>query len=151
MRRDDQQWFLCYLGRHEALGDTLWVSSDTYPQDAKSDCRSLCGDGYYVFYPATAAVRRKLISRAGYCPEAMRVMPRLLRYSSPFAREGEPQIWRIAEDARVDSPFVIRASLTSEEAELPEAAIWNHLYLLDRLRSGWHPRHEATGHSPDAV
>ena len=151
VRTDDQQWHLCYLGRHETLGDTLWVSLCSHALDATWTCRDLSGDGYYVFYPATAAVRRNMAVRAGYCPEAMRKMPRLLRYSSPFVRDGDPQIWRIAESARVDAPFVVCESLTVDEAELPEAAIWNHEYLLDRLRSGWHPRQEASGHSPDAV
>jgi len=148
---DGRKWHMCYIGRHASLGDTVWVSSQGRVLDAALDCHDFTGDGYYVFYPATTAIRRKMVTRAGYCPEGMRMMPRLFRYGSPFVREGGPQIWRIAENAHVGTPFVIRDSLTVEEAELPEAAIWNHEFLLDRLRIGWHPRHEASGHSPEAV
>jgi hypothetical protein len=148
---DDRKWYLCYVGRHDTLGDTVWVTPDSQPREAVLSCQDLLGDGYWAFYPATAALRRKMISRAGYCPESMRAMPRLFRYGSPFVRKGEPAIWRIAESARVGVPFVIRESLTAEEAAIPQAAIWNHEFLLDKLRSRWHPRHEASGRPPDAV
>lgn len=151
VQTNGRKWHMCYIGRHASLGDTVWVSSQNRELAAALDCHAFMSDGYYVFYPATAAIRRKMITRAGYCPEGMRMMPRLFRYSSPLVREGESQIWRIAEDARVGTPFVIRDSLTVEEAELPEAAIWNHEFLLERLRTGWHPRHDASDHSPEAV
>jgi hypothetical protein len=148
---DAEKWFLCYLGRDESLGDTVWVLPRSFSADAALDCADLGGDGYYAFYPCTTAVRRQMARKVGYCPEGMRMMPRLFRYGSPFDRPGEERSWRIAEAARIGVPFVVRTSLSVEEALIPQAAIWNHAFLLDRLRSKWHPRDEACGSSPPAV
>lgn len=134
------KWLLCYVGRDASLGDTVWIRSAALSPNELTNCSMFTSEGYFAFYPATAAVRGKLVTRAGFCHEGMRMVPPLRRYSlSPFAREGEPTVWRIAANAHVGTPFTVRSQLTEEEARIPEAAIWNHQFLLDRLRSGWHP------------
>lgn len=148
---DERKWLLCYLGRHESLGDTVWILSRSYERNAPVSCRDFAGDGYYAFYPVTAALRRGMVRKVEFCPEGMRVMPRMFRYGSPFDRPGEKRTWRIAEAARVGVPFEIRRSLSQQEALIPQAAIWNHEFLLERLRSGWHPRDEASDSSSSAI
>jgi hypothetical protein len=139
------KWLLCYVGRDSSLGDTVWVRSAALTPDEPIDCATFNSEGYFAFYPATAALRGALVTRAGFCAEGMRMIPPLRRYSlSLFAREGEATAWRIAANAHVGTPFTIRPQLTQEEARIPRAAIWNHQLLLDRLRSGWHPTMDAS-------
>lgn len=138
----DQKWLLCYCGRDSSLGDTVWVRSGAVPPDDALDCTLFSGEGYYAFYPVTAALRQRLVTREGFCPEGIRLLPPLRRISSPFNREGENSTWKIAADARVGTPFTLTDRLTREEARIPEAAIWNHAYLIDKLQAGWHPADE---------
>ena len=135
----DAKWLLCYLGRDPSLGDTVWVCSRTLPADQPTDCTRFHGEGYFAFYPATAAVRGRLVTRAGFCVDGMRIIPPLRRYSLSLMQGDEPTRWRIAANARVGTPFTVRERLSTEEARIPEAAIWNHAFLLARLRAGWHP------------
>lgn len=139
VKADGQKWLLCYCGCDASLGDTVWIRSGAVPPDQPIDCASFEGEGYFAFYPATAAVRTGLVTREGFCAEGMRIMPALLRISSPFTCKGEPTVWKIAADANVGTPFTLRTRLTRAEARIPQGAIWNHEFLLDRLRSGWHP------------
>lgn len=136
---DDQKWLLCYCGRDASLGDTVWVRLGGMHLNEPIECASFTGDGFYAFYPATAALRQGLVTREGYCAEGMRLLPPLRRIGSPFTRDGESTTWRIAADAKRGTPFTLRTRLTDAEARIPEGAIWNHAFLLDRLRSGWHP------------
>ena len=151
VQADFTKWFLCYLGRDELLGDTTWVVPQPYALDAPLECRIFAGEGYYAFYPATTALRRGMVRKVGFCAEGMRVLPRLFRFGSPFDREGEPRTWRIAEAAQIGVPFVIRTSLSADEALIPQASIWNHEFLLNRLRANWHPRQEASDSSSPAA
>jgi hypothetical protein len=139
---DRAKWLLCYVGRDPALGDTVWVCSGVIPADQPTDCSAFNGEGYFAFYPATAAVRSGLVTLAGFCADGMRQIPPLRRYSLTLLREDAPPRWRIAANAHVGTPFTVRTRLSTDEARIPEAAIWNHAFLLDRLRKGWHPASE---------
>ena len=136
---DDQKWLLCYCGRDASLGDTVWVRSGAMHSSEPMDCASLSGDGFYAFYPATTALRQGLVTREGFCAEGMRLLPPLRRIKCSPGLDGEPMTWRIAADANIGTPFTLRSGLTEAEARIPEGAIWNHAFLVDRLRAGWHP------------
>jgi hypothetical protein len=140
---DDQKWLLCYCGRDASLGDTVWVRSGAMHPNEPMDCATFTADGFYAFYPATAALRQRRVTREGFCAEGMRLLPPLRRIGSPFRRDGEPTTWRIATDANIGTSFTLRSRLTQSEARIPEGAIWNHAFLVERLRSGWHPSLEA--------
>lgn len=121
----------------------MWIRFGAMRPNDPFDCTTFAGEGYYAFYPATAALRQGLVAREGFCAEGMRLVPPIRRIASPFVRDGEPNTWKIATDAKIGTPFILRTRLTQAEARIPEAAIWNHAFLLDRLQSGWHPTLEA--------
>ena len=132
---DARVGLLSFVGRHSSLGDLTWVLPTLFHPPVRDVCAAFQAAGYFQFYPATTAVRRGLIQRAGYCVEAMKLMPpRLLNI---IAREGDGLVhrWTISDG----TSRVVRTELSPEERELPVAVIINHEALLDRLREGWTP------------
>ena len=139
----EMKWFMCYVGRHELLGDTVWVASAPSPSERTVDCRVFSGDGFFAFYSATAAARSDDLRKVAFCPDGMHVMPPLLRFVLPVVGTSRKR-WRVAANGKLDTPFVLRDALSLEESLIPPAVIWNHAAFVARLRSGWHPRDDST-------
>ena len=91
--------------------------------------------GYFAFYPARAAVKRRLAKVVGRLPSSG--IPQRLR--RPGAIVGcEVKTWIIEDGAREE----VKERLSEDELRLPIASIWNHEYLVESIRTGWRPEDE---------
>jgi hypothetical protein len=62
--------YVAYAGRNESLGDALWVVPTVFsaPRDDWSTVFRV--PGYFAFYGAHAALRKKLVRKVGYSTDA---------------------------------------------------------------------------------
>jgi len=112
-----------YAGKNESMGDAIWVIPVAF-EAAMRDWESVFShEGYFVFYPAHTAVRRKLVKKVGYSPHAIRMLPAARRTSATPFSEGKTTAWLITKGAtcftRSDE------ELDENERMLPIATVWN--------------------------
>lgn len=126
--------YMQYLGKHAEYGDAVAVCPREHESRAPENA-SLFVSAYVTFYPASAAVARGLARVCGAC--APQPMP--VKWRRPGAIEGLTVKTWIIEDG---SSQEVKQRLSLEERHLPIAAIWNHEFLLQRVREGWRPEME---------
>jgi hypothetical protein len=129
--------YLQYIGRHTEYGDAVIVGQRFDEPHATVTDRALSG-GYVAFYPATAAVAQGLVEVVGHLPAPD--LPQRLR--RPGVRSGRRIDTWIIENGTGETT---KSSLTTQELQLPIAAIWNHELLVQRIAEGWKPALD--GHS----
>lgn len=129
--------YVAYAGRNESLGDALWVVPKVFRRPT-DDWRMVFSElGYFAFYPAHTALRRKLVRKAGYSTDAIRMLPLRRRSPTNVLDDEKPNSWLITEGS---TRTVHRdEDLTVEERMLPIAEIWNHPQLIDAISTGWMP------------
>ena len=130
-----QLGFLGYLGRHAHFGDAVLVLPELFPDSPRDLCSRFNGAGYFQFYPATAAARHRLVTKAGFCAEAMRVLPVRWRNIINTNSDGTVRSWLVCDGVSREP----KDHLSIEERTLPIGEIINHELLLQRLREGWIP------------
>jgi len=134
LRTPDGYAYVQYLGKHPKYGDALLVGPDLHQERAPVVREAFAG-GYVTFYPLTVAVTQELVEWVGHFPPP--VVPRRLRRAGKrSARRVET--WVIEDD----NGQAVTAKLSQEDLRLPIAAIWNHEFLIQRLRERWHPSQE---------
>ena len=137
----EEFFFLQYLGKHPLYGETIRVFPDLISDDSEIDGSSLEEqDSYVTFYPLSLSARDRMVSPASLRLSNYPEIPLYLRRPGARSKNGEILSW-ILEDSNGDTP---RTQLSEEEKSLPIAGIWNHEYLLHRVRQGWHPRQEGS-------
>lgn len=129
--------YILYLGRHARMGDTVWVLPYVLREPPESLCSHVASEGYVAFYPANTTLRRKLVSRVAYCPEAVRPLPVRERLPSIVDRDGVVRTWLIVS---AEGTYATQ-QLSSLENELPIGGIWSHGLLVHRIDTGWRPEH----------
>jgi hypothetical protein len=126
--------YIQFIGVHDEYGDAIVVEPRLYAK-AVADITSLFRDGYVSFYPARLAAK-KLMARVIGNSSPPRMPERLRR---PGARHGRRvETWVIEEGSEEQET----THLTSQELNLPIAAIWNHEFLIERIAEGWRPTQE---------
>ena len=128
--------YLQYLGKHAEYGDAVAVCPREYASRVPENA-SLFVSAYVTFYPAHAAVARGLARVHG--TSAPQRMP--ARWRRAGARVGLTVKTWIIEDGSSEE---VKHQLSPEERHLPIAAIWNHEFLLQRVREGWRPEMEGS-------
>jgi hypothetical protein len=130
--------YIAYAGRHDSLGDAVWVVPRVYATPTRA-WESVFGDkGYFAFYPAHAAVRHKLVKKVDYSTHAIRLLPSQRRSITSKDENGKAASWLITE-GNVRTPRRDE-DLSEDERMLPIASIWNHEYLLDAIAEEWMPQ-----------
>jgi hypothetical protein len=129
--------YFSYAGKHASLGDAIWVVPRVFPQPTDDWSSAFGGEGYFAFYPATSAVRRKLVRKVGFAPAALRLLPTKRRNVVNVDAHGAVTSWLIT-DGTVRVPRR-DSELSSEERNLPIANIWNHKFLVESIGRGWTP------------
>ena len=129
--------YVSYAGRHQELGDGIWVVPRVFAKPT-DDWRAVFGGvGYFIFYPAHAALGWKLVRKAGYSIDAIRPLPAKRRMAADLDEREQVTTWLIVEgNTRVARPA---NELDDEERQLPLAEIWNHAALIDAVTSGRTP------------
>ena len=111
--------YVSYAGKNEALGDAVWVVPKVLPGPTTDWTVVFDGDGYFAFYPATTAVRRKLVRKVGHAIEAMHLVPTRRRGVANVDAAGNVTSWVITEGTtRVPRSD---AELSDAERQLPVA------------------------------
>jgi hypothetical protein len=131
--------YVTYAGRNESLGDAIWIVPKIFVTPREDWKMVFSEEGYFAFYPANAAVRRKLVRKVGFSAEAMRLLPRRRRSEADSDDQGNVTSWLIIEGKeRVVRPDT---DLDETERELPIASSWNHEYLMPLQPAGSHSEH----------
>lgn len=125
--------YLAYAGKDPTMGDAVWVVPEIFPARRNDWANVFNRPGFFLFYPAHATLRAKLVQKAGYSEDAIRMLPRLRRNIVSEVEGGVVTSWYITDgtsrEPRLDS------ELTDEERRLPISEIWNHAFLLEQLQS----------------
>jgi hypothetical protein len=133
-------FYIHYVGRHQHLGDVIYVYPRVFPQPVV-ECSSLESiAGYLTFYPVRSAANQKLARVVDPCalPVGAQV-PACYRRIGARNREGNKVLaWVIVREERE----ILKRKLTKAEKRLPIAAVWNHEYLIEQVEAGWRPDHE---------
>ncbi len=131
---DDGFIYIHYVGTHSEYGDAITVRPTSYA-DRVAPSSDLFREGYFIFYPARAAVTQGLAEVVGQLPSPG--LPNRLR--RPGVRSGTKIETWIIEDASGER---VKSKLSEEERRLPIAVLWNHELLVQRVREGWRPEME---------
>lgn len=125
--------YLSYAGKNASMGDAVWVVPEVFPT-RQSDWTSVFERaGFWLFYPAHATLRAKLVKKVGYSEKVIRMLPRLRRNIVAEDESGAVRSWYITDGtSRVPK---LDTELTDEERLLPISEIWNHSFLVEQLES----------------
>ena len=125
--------YLSYAGKDRSMGDAVWVVLEVFPTRRSDWARVFDRAGFWLFYPAHATLRGKLIKKVGYSEKSIRMLPRLRRNIVTEDESGAVRSWYITDGtSRVPK---LDAELTDEERLLPISEIWNHAFPLEQLES----------------
>ena len=135
IRTDKGFLYISYIGKHNEYGDSVLVCPQIYlsQTESKADLFKKC---YIAFYPATAAVKKKLAMIVGH--NEPHDLPTRFRRPGARSKQGAIQKW-IIEDGSTEK---LKTSLTRDEISIPLASIWNHEMLIHKVENGWRPENE---------
>lgn len=123
--------YLQYVGKHREYGPVVKVKPRLFDRRPAADPQ-LFSDGYIAFYPAELAVRTGRVEVVGHLPAP--AVPATLRRAG--ARVGRVvRTWVIEHEGGE----TVKETLTSEDLLLPIASLWNHEFLVERMRDAWQP------------
>ena len=128
--------YVQYVGKHPEYGDAIRILPGFFQKPPGDWSALLSQEGYFTFYPVSAAVSQELVRvAANEVIPAGKELPALFRRAGWVTREGKVTVWFICDGARETR----RAELSEEERRLPIFAIWNHEFLVSRLVEEWRP------------
>lgn len=130
----DGSIFLHYVGTHPNYGDAVLVCP-TLHREPVTPSAELFRSAYLTFYPVRAALAKDLVRVVG----AARPPKVPLRLRRAGYRSGTTISNWIIESPNGE---LLRWELSPEELALPIASIWNHEFLVERVRLGWRPELE---------
>jgi hypothetical protein len=126
--------YVQYINRHPEDGDVVRVIPGVYPERPPDLDALVSGPTRFaVFYPVTVAARRGLAAHLGNfeIPAGDRPLPHTrLAGLGDADRYG----WILYDGPRELGRV---RSLSPEQASWPEAAVWNHAFLISRIASDW--------------
>ncbi len=123
--------YIHYVGRDKEYGDAIIACPRVFTEPPP-DLSQVFDDGYFIFYPVTAAVAQGLAHVVGHLPSPG--MP--ARFRRAGARVGRHISTWIIQDGPLDT---VKSELSEEERRLPLAAIFSHQFLVNRIAEGWRP------------
>ncbi len=123
--------------KHPDMGQLIRVLPGVH-QNRLDDIAKLVSEkeSYYVFFPVSGALAKKLIGRIGNfsVPIWAKDIP-LMRSAGARARDGKVLTWVIVSNR--DEKIV--KTLSESQRHLSLAVIWNDTLLAERIASGWKP------------
>lgn len=127
--------YVAYIGKHPEYGDGIAVIGRIFPTRQRVN-QQMFEDCYVTFYPASRALRERLVSAVGRI-EAVPDVP--TSYRRPGAVEGRTVVtWIVTHDGQDE----VRWQLSDSDLRLPIAGVWNHAFLIERVAVGWRPELE---------
>src|ERR1051326_5144227 len=89
--------YVSYAGRHQQLGDAIWVVPRVFAYPTNDWRAVFAGSGYLIFYPAHAALRAKLVRKVGYSIDAIRSLPTKRRIAASLDEHEQVVTWLITD------------------------------------------------------
>ena len=126
-----------FIGTHAEYGDAIRVAPGVSARPEGIVASLFEGGTYVTFYPLRAALSKKLIRKVGHLPASS--LPQRLRRAG-MRIGGRVETW-IIEDETGEKLY---RHLSESQLSLPIAAIWNHEFLIQRIREGWHPEQDGS-------
>jgi hypothetical protein len=95
--------------------------------------------GYLAFYPASAALRKDMVTVTGHMPIPPDLSWKKIRRAGARSfTDGRILSWIIDDDG---NETVVK-TLSNADRGLPIAATWSHDLMIMRILSGWRPEDE---------
>jgi hypothetical protein len=128
--------YVQYAGKHPEYGHAIRVLPGFFQARPRDWSTLLSQQGYFTFYPVSAAVSQELITIAASHPiPPGSELPSTFRRRGAIAPDGKVMTWIIFDGERE----TLRTALSAEEKHLSIASIWNHAFLVERLVEEWTP------------
>jgi len=115
--------------------DTIKVFNQLYDERPSSiENIANVNDNYFIVFPLSVALHRKLVSKVGYIPLAPDFeLPKYTRDKHVIRRQFLG--WHIVDNTTLKRQFVEK--LSAEQKLLSPSGIWNDTLLKEQLEAGW--------------
>jgi hypothetical protein len=126
--------YLHYIYKDKELGDLIRVLPELYsewPESLEQLARSK--EAFMIFFPLSAANRKKIVEQVGYYPADNFGKPEYMR--DKHIVRGAFLGWHIIDTKTWKRQLV--NDLTSDQKRLSPWGIWNDTLLIERLVSDW--------------
>jgi len=126
--------YLHYIYKDETAGDLIRVLSGLYSErPASLDKLAGSKERYMVFFPLSAANKKKIVEQVGYYSADSFSKPKYMRTEHNI--KGEFLGWHIINTDTWQRQLV--KNLTSEQKLLSPWGIWNDTLLIENLVNDW--------------
>lgn len=126
--------YLHYIHKDSTIGELVRVLPGLYAE-RPSDVSSLAAlkERYMIFFPLSAAYKRKIVERIGSYPADNFSMPKYMRDDHNV--RGEFLGWHIIDTSTWHRQLV--TALTPEQKKLSPWGVWNDTLLVKNLINDW--------------
>ncbi len=128
--------YVAYVGRHEDIGEAIWVIPQIFPARPPDLCTVFEQGGFNIFYSVKRAVKAGMAIKVGHCANAVHPVPTLMRFLLEHDTDGYVTQSYLSADGFHCTPVGVP---TAEQLAIPVAEVWSHSVLLERSASGWTP------------
>ena len=126
--------YLHYIFKDEVIGELIRVLPGLYSErPASLDNLAKSKEKFMIFFPLSAANKRKIVENVGYYPADNFERPKYMRYDHNV--RGTFLGWHIVDTNTWHRQLV--KSLTPEQKQLSPWDVWNDTLLIERLVSNW--------------
>lgn len=127
--------YLHYIHKDEKIGrELVRVLQGLYSERPDSFNKIAASEErYMIFFPLSAANRKKIVERVGHYPADNFSMPKYMRDEHNI--RGEALGWHIIDTGTWKRELV--KELTPEQKKLSDWASWNDTLLIEKLASDW--------------
>ena len=126
--------YLHYIYKDKTMGDLIRVLQGLhFERPASFDKLAAFKEMYMVFFPLSAANRRKIVEQVGYFPSDNFEKPKYMR--SEHIVNGEFLGWHIIDTDTWQRKLV--KNLTTEQKKISPWGVWNDTLLIENLTNDW--------------
>jgi hypothetical protein len=126
--------YLHYIHKDNTIGDLVRVLPGLYSERPVSfDKLAGSRERYMIFFPLSAATKRKIVEQVGHYPADDFSKPKYMRTEHNV--RGEFLGWHIVNTENWHRQLV--KELTSEQKKLSPWGIWNDTLLIENLVNEW--------------
>lgn len=126
--------YLHYIYKDPSVGDLIRVLPGIYPErPANFDTLAGSNEDYMIFFPLSAAYKRKIIECVGFYPADGFSKPPYMRTEHNV--RGEFLGWHIIDTDTWQRKLV--KSLSLDQKQFSPWGIWNDTLLIERITNNW--------------
>ena len=126
--------YLHYIYKDKTIGDLIRVLPGLFTErPVIFDKLVTSKERYMLFFPLSAANKKRIVEQVGYYPADSFEKPRYMR--TEHIVKGEFLGWHIIDTETWQRQLV--KTLTQEQKKLSPWGIWNDILLIENLVDGW--------------